>query len=243
MKLRPGCRFILAPHFHLTGDVQQRLLLGPGVQERDGRFLPIAAWRPPTADELAMLLPMGGAPEALPALDTAIALFQLPAHICAAWWQLLEESAQTLAEGRIDGFERFASQVGEFLAFKGLPVPAGARCAVVVRTLQHSWPRLWACINLGDEEAAVVLLNLTCAQLDAEVRHRFPDQQTAAGGELIARFLRCCADYPTVRLMLAPGQGFLLPPDGVVLDHYAADKSEPDVLMLISRANPPLTGA
>jgi hypothetical protein len=97
------------------------------------------------------------------------------------------------------------------------------------------WPRLWGGINLGDEETSLVLINLPCRQLDAELHRRFPDQPASAVvGELVGRFLRSCSDYPPVRLILRPGEGYRLPCGGLILDGYAADKQEPDVLLLIS---------
>src|SRR5262249_40066161 len=150
---------------------------------------------------------------------------------------LLEQAAGVLGNAPLPGFESFAGRVGEFLAFKGLPLPEGARCDVVVsQPGQWSVPwgpvpnRLegllcnlapwaawseaeelrcrgaWGGINLGDEEPSVVVINLSCQQLDAELRRRFPDQPArAAAGELVRQFLRSCSDYPPVRLTLGPG--------------------------------------
>jgi len=39
---------------------------------------------------------------------------------------------------------------------------------------------------------------------------------------------------PPIRLCLGPGEGFRLPPGGLILDGDATDKREPDVLLLIS---------
>jgi hypothetical protein len=65
-----------------------------------------------------------------------------------------------LGKGLLPGFEEFLNQVGEFLAFKSLPLPEGVKCEVVVSsfatpdttggTAPHR-PRLWGGINLGDE--------------------------------------------------------------------------------------------
>jgi hypothetical protein len=98
------------------------------------------------------------------------------------------------------------------------------------------WPCLWGAINLGDEATSVVLINLPCRQLEAELCRRIPDQTAAASvGELSGQFLRSCPDYPPVRLILGPGEGYRLPRGGLISDAYLADKQEPDVLMLISR--------
>ncbi len=158
------------------------------------------------------------------------------------------------------------SQVGEFLAFKNLPVPESARCEVIIsnpaQPLGHRspeanssgglqcnlasgtpWPwakehrlaRLWGGINLGDEETSVVLINLPCRRLDEELRRRFPGQLSPATvGELTGRFLRPCSDYPPIRLILGPGEGYRLPQGGLILDGYPEGKREPDMLLVIS---------
>jgi hypothetical protein len=79
--------------------------------------------------------------------------------------------------------------------------------------------------------------------MDGELRRRFPDQPSpAAVGELVGRFLRCCSDYPPVRLILGPGEGYRLPQGGLILDGYREGKQEPDVLLLISHEGPPSSG-
>ena len=266
MTFQPGCRFIVAPHFHLLADWPGRLLVGAGVQEVDGCFFPHPSWRPPTTDELAVLLGAADGAVSPEELEASICLFQLPAHLGSQWWQLLEQSAERLGDGQLLGFEAFVGQVVEFLAFKDLPVPAGARCAVVVNqpgpmplnwgpesrqpaglgchlaagapwpAEELRWPRLWGAINLGTEETSVVLINLLCRQLEAELRRRLPDQYVpSAVDELVKQFLQSCSDYPTVQMILRPGEGLRLPADSLILNGYAADKQGPDVLMLISR--------
>ena len=272
MILQPGCRFVVAPHFHLPAEWAQRLRVGTGVAETGGSFFPQPSWRPPTTDELSLLVRAADGPTTSEELEASVCLFQLPGHVRSEWWKLLEQSARVLGEGPLAGFELFAGRVGEFLAFKGLPVPAGARCDVVV-SKPGQWsvpwrpevscpvgllwnpapgapwpgseeprgPRLWGGINLGDEETSVVLINLFCRQLEEELRRRFPDQSSPAVGELVGQFLRSCSDYPPVRLILGPGEGYRLPQDGLILDGYGGDKQEPDVLLLISHERRPST--
>ncbi|HKB40572.1 MAG TPA: hypothetical protein VKD72_29370 [Gemmataceae bacterium] len=255
MILQPGCRFAVAPHFHLPAEWAQRLRVGTGVAETDGRFFPQPSWRPPTTDELSLLVRAADGPTTSEELEASVCLFQLPGHLRSEWWKLLEQSAGVLGEGPLAGFESFAGRVGEFLAFKGLPIPAGASYDVVVsKPGQWSVPwrpeascpvglfcnpatgalRLWGGINLGDEETSVVLINLPWRQLEEELRRRFPDQSSPAVGELVGQFLRSCSDYPPVRLILGPGEGYRLPQGGLILDGYGGDKQEPDVLLLIS---------
>ena len=219
MIMPPGCRFIVAPHFHMPLDAPRRLLLGPAVREIESRRQPITAWRSPNADELAMLQPAEDAATS-PEGHGTVALFHLPAHLRSAWWRLLEQSVGCIAEGRIAGFDTFATQVVEFLAFKEMAVPSGAHCSVVVRDPGRQpiqdraaaamgpdappWSSLWGRINLGDEEAGVVLFN-------------------------------GCPDCSTVRLTLGPGEGFRLPREDVLVDGYIADNYEPEVLLVISQ--------
>ena len=248
MILQPGCRFVVAPHFHLPAEWARRLRVGTGVAEADGCFFPHSSWRPPTPDELPLLVRASDGPTTSEELEASVCLFRLPGHLHSEWWKLLEQAAEVLGDGPLAGFESFAGRVGEFLAFKGLPIPEGARCDVVVSkpgqwsslgTLspfaERKATRLWGGINLGDEETSVVLINLFCWQLERELRRRFPDQPSpAAVGELVGHFLRSCSDYPPVRLLLGPGEGYRLPQGGLILDGYGGDKQEPDVLLLIS---------
>jgi hypothetical protein len=151
-----------------------------------------------------------------------------------------------LGGGRLPGFETFVNQVVEFLAFKGLPIPEGARCEAVVSDPVTSRPgelrchlaagaeRLWGGINLGEEETSVVMINLSRQQLEAELRRRFPDDvPPVPAAELAGQFLRRCSDYPAVRLILGPGDGYRLPQGGLILGGYREGKGEPDVMLLI----------
>jgi hypothetical protein len=266
MILQAGCQFVVAPHFHLPADWPRRLLVGAGVEEADGCFFPQHSWRPLTPDELPLLVRASDGPTPPEELEGCVCLFQLPRHLRSEWWNLLEQAAEVLGDGRLPGFEAFVNQVGEFLAFKNLPLPVGAHCDVVVsnpaQRFDHGgpemnrpvgllcnlaswvpwpweeeqrWPRLWGGINLGDEETSLVLINLPCRQLDAELRRRSPDQPApTAVGELAGQFLRACSDYPPLRLILGPGDGYRLPRGGLILDGYLGAKQEPDVLLLIS---------
>src|SRR5262249_20359619 len=79
MTLQPGCRFAVAPRFHLAGDWPRRLRLGTGVEESGGGFLPCGPWRPPADDELEALLP---SPDAAPEeLAECVRLFPIPKHL------------------------------------------------------------------------------------------------------------------------------------------------------------------
>ena len=104
MNLLSGCRFTVAPKFHLNADWATRITIGTGVEEADGRFFPRGPWRAPTSGELALLVarePAASPSGALPllddpapparagALDDHICLFQIPEHLREAWWTLV----------------------------------------------------------------------------------------------------------------------------------------------------------
>jgi hypothetical protein len=268
MNLLAGYPFVVAPHFHLTADLQSRLLLGAGLTQMDGIVRPPQTWRPPDANELALLIRTSAEPVASTDLDAAIGLFQIPAHIRSQWWQLLERAAGQgeLGDGRLPGFDSFARQVGDFLAFKNVSVPPEARWELVVGSpaqpfdlrdskkkgatglrpslapdtpwtaaTEQGWPRLWGGINLGDEEMALVFLNLPWQLMDEQLFQTCPDHPSPVTVAMLAdTFLSNCPDYPTVLLALAPGEGYRLPRGGVVLDSYWGSKQEPDVLLSIS---------
>jgi hypothetical protein len=274
MNLLPGCRLAGAPRFHLDSDWAGRVSVGAGVDSVNGKFFPRGPWRAPTPDELAALvwraeplgaLPVLGAePTIVPAPDDALCLFSLPEHLRAAWWALLDASAD--AGGPLRGFDHFAGQVSAFLAFKQLGVPTAAQMEAIVtaageRSIRRTpdtgepsglgstiapwaaWPphtetivpRLRAIINLGDESTGVVWINLPFTDLAAEVVRRAPDALLPnTVGALVEQFLGVSSDYPPVRVRLGAGEGCRIPACGLVLDGDPAGKAEPDVLLLIS---------
>jgi hypothetical protein len=119
----------VAPRFQLALTWAARLALGAGVLEADGRFFPRGPWRPVTADEMTRLV---SAPESGREKDAgAGCLFQIPAHLRAAWWDLLDKSAET-GGGALPGFDDFAGQVVEFLRFKQLEVAPRLEMEAVV---------------------------------------------------------------------------------------------------------------
>ena len=100
-------------------------------------------------------------------------------------------------------------------------------------------PRLWAVVNLGDEDTRLVLIAVPIQGLAASLALRRPGQPLPTTvGELVGWFLREFPDCPPIRLRLGPGEGFRLPSGGLILDGDATDKQEPDVLLLISEQPP-----
>src|SRR5262245_11987892 len=125
MTLPPRCRLTVAPRFHLAADWAARLAVGTGVREADGRFFPRGPWRPLTADEMTLLI-SGPEEDA-----EAGCLFQIPGHLRAAWWDLLDRSVEA-GDAALPGFEDFTGQVAEFLRFKQMGVPPNLQMEAVV---------------------------------------------------------------------------------------------------------------
>src|SRR2546421_39499 len=100
-------------------------------------------------------------------------------------------------------------------------------------------PRLWAVVNLGDEDSWLVLIAVPIQALAADLALRHPGRPLPTTvGELVGWFLRESPDCLPIRLRLGPGEGFRLPTGGLILDGDATDKQEPDVLLLISEQPP-----
>jgi hypothetical protein len=182
----------------------------------------------------------------------------------AAWWELLDRSAESAGSG-LSGFEDFSRQIAEFLKFKGMePLPSLQMEAVVTATGRCSlrsdpetgvptglgpslapWatcpmppngavPRLWGLVNLGDEDSRLIFITFTIEAIAAGQDSRHSKLPPTTVGELVDRFLRENPDCQPICLRLGCGEGFRFPPGGLILDADATDKSEPDVLLLIN---------
>jgi hypothetical protein len=253
--LRPGCRLVVAPSFHLPVDWPRRVLLGPGVEREGDGHVARPGWRPPDAAELALLLPGPATPIERRRLRDHLCLFRLPRHLLSAWWRVAEGADEG---GRLPGLDAFVADVAEFLAFKGLPVPEGAVFDLLVsapglRSVRRDGrpglafnvaaatplplaeeAGLWGAINLGDEAAALLFVNLTAPDLLAAL------EDGGAGppgtlGELAERFLTLRPDYPVVRLAVEPGEGVRFPAGGLLVDFCTLGRREPDVLLLVGQ--------
>jgi hypothetical protein len=208
MTLPPRCRLTVAPRFDLAADWAGRLTVGAGVSEADGRFFPRGPWRPLTVDEMPLLI--SGPESGLEKDAEAGCLFQIPAHLRAAWWDLLDRSVEA-EDTALPGFEGFTGQVAEFLRFKQMEVPpslqmeavvtAAGRCSMrsdpetgapaglgpslapwaVCPLLEGAvLPRLWAVVNLGDEATRLVLMPVPIQALAANQALRHPGQPLPA---------------------------------------------------------------
>jgi hypothetical protein len=139
-----------------------------------------------------------------------LCLLVLPAHLRTAFWDLLARAPEFGAVPP-EGFGTFVADTARFLAFKQLPVPAGAVFDLVVTrpgpAPSLATAALWGLINLGEGAASVVFLNVPAGEVPA-------------------------ADYPPVRLQLAPGEGVRVPA-GILIGMGECERDQPDVLLLI----------
>ncbi len=210
MKLLPGFRLVVAPHFHLSADWSRRLSPGAGVEQTAEGLVPRSPWRLPSDDELALLVLDPALPTARQELPGCLCLFVVPDHLRSAFWNLLAQAKQP-GEISPDGYNAFIEEVARFLAFKQLPAPAGTAFDLVVK---HPGQRraltassLWGLINLGEDVASVVFVNVP---------------ESAIPG----------SDYPPVRVQLAPGEGVRLPA-GMLLGGDFVEQAQPEVLLEI----------
>ena len=243
MTLPPHCRLTVAPRFHLTPDWAARLAVGTGVREADGRFFPRGPWRPLTADEMSLLLsgPEDGPEKVAEAGCAALPGFEEFTRRVAEFLRFkhmdvppgLQMEAVVTAAGRCS--MRSDPETG---APAGLG-PSLAPWAEYALPEGGVMPRLWAVVNLGDEDTRLVLTSVPIPALAADLALRYPGRpEPMTVGELVGQFLRAFPDCPPIRLRLGAGEGFRLPAGGLILDADATDKQEPDVLLLISEQSP-----
>jgi hypothetical protein len=266
MHLERGFALTVAPRFHLRGAWAERLRVNSGVKARGERFFPRADWRLPGPEELALLTSDDGVPAAPDGFRCeALSLFHLPEHLRRRWWDLAARQVNP-AEIDAEAFQAFLEAIVDFCCFKGLPLLRSCAFDVVVSapgrdstrldtaagclaglTLELpptcSWPAAegWTspvgAVNLGDESTSLVLVNLPAAQLQARV-----DTAPGAPGDLAPlrdvtqRFLTSFPNYPLVRVLLRPGDGYWFPAGGAIADGYTMDKQEPDVLLVVRQA-------
>jgi hypothetical protein len=145
MELQAGFSLVTAPRFHPRRPWADRLRLNDGIEREGTHVHPRPDWRPPTADELALLVqehpgresssqPISarGNPETARSRDhrescldpREAGLLAIPTRLREAWWAGAECGA-TLTE-QDASYQRFVTAVLEFLRFKRLPLPA--RC-------------------------------------------------------------------------------------------------------------------
>jgi hypothetical protein len=232
--LQAGCRLVVAPFFYLPVDWSQRILIGSGTKGH---------WRTPNEHELDLLVSSSEQTLTPEGLQNCLCLFQLPQHLIASWWRLVEQMPHT-AQAYRDGFDAFVAAIARFLEFKEMPVPCGTTFTLLfsnpgqrsIRGKGNSSvlsfnlvgdsdkERLWGAINLGDEPTSLVYLNRAPPDLLTELG--------PCSGGIADQFFMLHPEYPLIRLQVAPGEGYRLPFGGLLVDVCTLDKQQPDMLLL-----------
>jgi hypothetical protein len=223
--------------------------------ERDGEsFHPRDDWRALSAEELSSLVTETSGPGAVLS-PTELGLLQIPERIRAAWWREAEKGSGC------EGFERVFTALTEFFRFKRLPFPERVHLEVAVnapglastrpgpdgvrRGLAYCDPpdagqgrsrQTLGLVNLGDEAAFVVLLDLPPSKLAAGLNAAGESGASALSPErLVRRYFEVFPRQPLLRVHLEPGEGLWLSPRGVVHDGWTRGKRDLDVMLSLRR--------
>jgi len=253
MVLTPGLRFCVAPRFHCAAGWAERLRLNDGMVRTPAGIQPRENWRSAAEAELRVLI---GADEVASNGDALMQLLAIPAELRSRWWDLAERGE---ADGdSLPGYDALVEDLVEFLRFKGLAVPARCLAASVASRPGQRSTRLDAAgralcglgfgslastggdapaavpiavINLGDEAAQVVVLNLPATLLrERSTRNGLP---TASMDALLAAFAAECPDYPLVCVRLVPGEGLWLPTPPPAFDGWTVGRTDLDAMLIL----------
>jgi len=243
-------RLTAAPRFQLRRGFSGRIDRTDGVERDGGSFYPRDAWQALSAEELSSLVTQASGPGAvLPA--TELGLLQIPERIRAAWWSEAEKGSVS------EGFQRVFTALIEFFRFKRLPFPERVHLEVAVNAPGSASTRagtggiregLAYCdrpgaeqgrakqtlglVNLGDEAAFVVLLDLPPSRLVAGLEVAGESGASALTPErLVCRYFEVFPRQPLLRVRLEPGEGLWLSPRGVVHDGWTRGKRDLDVVL------------
>lgn len=130
-----------------------------------------------------------------------------------------QKSGGQLADGRSTTFDP------EFETFVGLHVDNFERRPIDTRHL--SFPRV--VVNLGLQPRSFVFINLPLINLLAPsgIAHsRESYQRYSWAYPLAHRFMESAPDYPAIRLVLHPGEGYVAPTQNLIHDGYGPDGHE-----------------
>jgi hypothetical protein len=244
-------RLTIAPRFQLGRGLLGRVDRNGGVERGgDGFYSPRNDWRALGAEELSALVAEGSGPEALlPA--TQLGLLQIPERIRAAWWREAEKSPRT------QDFEPVFTALVEFLRFKRLPLPERVHLEVAVNApdlastraapggvrqgLAYRDPsaagsasarQAVGLVNLGDEATFVVLLELPPAALLARLLAAGESRaRTLSPDRLVNSYFERFPRQSLLRVLLEPGEGLWLSPEGVAHDGWTRGKQDLDVVL------------
>jgi hypothetical protein len=242
----------VAPRFQLRRSFVGRIDRNGGV-ERDGDCLyPCDDWQSLKPEELsALVVEMSDPGALLPA--TQLGLLEIPERIRGAWWREAEKSVGS------EGFEGVFAALVEFLRFKRLPLPERLHLEVAVNAPNLKSTRgapsgapeglayrdrpaarngrarqVLGLLNLGDEAAFIVLLDLPPSTLVARLKAAGDSGANALSHDLLVkRYFEIFPREPLLRVRLDPGEGLWLPPQGVVHDGWTHGKRDLDVLLSV----------
>lgn len=240
-RLEPGIRIGNARHFHTAGSWTDRLRVNSGVMIDANRFWPREDWRPLSAEELPLLTTLEADSEG------SLQLFNIPQSLHARWWEVAAAQASTPGQEGV-AFRKFAGEMLEYLRFKRLPLPEACAFEVLVNgpgqpSVRPELGGLTAAlpsegmlggVNLGDEEAALILLNLGAPELNQRLT-RSPSAESFFGQ--VRAFLEQQPDYPLMRIALSPGEGYWLPAGQLAFDIDTRGRTEVDVQLLIRKVS------
>jgi len=254
MELETGIRFSQAPRFANGLARNERLQIGRRPTRDESMASPPLEWRPASDAERSALVANETSDEVW---KRDVCLFAIPEHLRARWWEMAARQMETLP-APLDGLEPFARAFAEFAQFKRVPLPprcafevtltspeqavanpssAASDCASawIAETGAASSPVV-ARVNLGDEQTALIFLNLGRARM-LEMLHgkRTVDGATIAASpaELVRDFLWEFPAYPLVRLALNPGEAVWLPSADVNHGPDRSGKTDLDVWLLL----------
>jgi hypothetical protein len=233
--LKPGLQVITAPRFHIDGDWPSRLSLNSGIAVDGQQIYPRNDWRPPTQAEIELLTSNSVAP------THTIQLFRITDRLHEQWWSFAAESSCEVGLENT-AFKTFAKDVLEYLLFKKMPLPPESVFEVVLTApgqpsvqpdaggllTEQATAVLLGGINLSDEDATVVFLNLLENPSSSIASATFDEQRKS--------FLLEHRDYPLTRIKLRPREGYWLPRRSIIMDRDTRGRTEIDVHLAIKQA-------
>jgi hypothetical protein len=240
-------RLVAAPRFHVPMGFAGRLDRNGGVQFDGVCTYPRSDWHALAPNEVK---PAIGDPlsrdDILP--PDRLGLVTIPERLRAAWWSEAERSSLEPSAGRFDGH---LSKMVDFFSFKRLPMPARVSLVATVSapglSSTHIGPEgtpqglgfgeptpTLASINLGDETAFVVILELPPAVIARRLDSIGVNEPWAlAPSALVRQYFHSFPEQPLLRIRLQPGEGIWFSPFGVVHDGWTDGKSDVDVMLTV----------
>jgi hypothetical protein len=258
MNLHPGLVVCTYKHFAGSWNPALRISLNCGTIKEDDRFFPRDDWRPPSDEEFTLLTPDDGESD----FSEKIQVFSIPERLHEEFWKLnlhtLTDQGDAAEDLTVE-YSRFINHVADFLSFIDAPLPEHCSFRTVITAqelpstaydpnskryhglhlnLQSDLPSSTcaSAINMGDVARSLVWFNLDprsmLVMLEGDAARNDPDDPTYSQ-KIIEEFLTTFPDYPVIRLLLKPCEGYILPLNRVVHDGYTRGMKEPDFNLVI----------